>query len=44
MHCFIYIDLPLDLAKFGVVVCKAFMLNCKGGQVVHRYMCIVLYI
>ena len=32
-------------AKFGVTVCKAFMLNWRkgGGSICHRYMCIVLY-
>ena len=30
-------------AKFGVVVLKAYILNCKG-VICHRYMCIVLYI
>ena len=31
-------------AKFGVVVCKASMLNWPGGSICHGYMCIVLYI
>ena len=29
-------------AKFGVVVCKASMVNCRGA-ICHGYMCIVLY-
>ena len=29
-------------AKFGVAVCKASMLNCRGA-ICHGYMCIVLY-
>ena len=43
MHCFIYINLPLDCAKFGVVVIKASMLNCNGGQVVIG-ICALFYI
>ena len=31
-------------AKFGVVVFKASMLDCKGALICHSYMCIVLYI
>ena len=30
-------------AKFGVMVLKAYMLNCKG-VICHRYICIVLYL
>ena len=31
-------------ATFGVVVFKASMLDCLGGQICHGYMCIVLHI
>ena len=33
MHCSIYIYIfrsAMRCAKFGVAVCKAFMLNCRG--------------
>ena len=45
MHCFIYIDLPLDWChRFGVVVLKASMLNCKGGQTLVIGICALFYI
>ena len=43
MHCFIYRDLPLAFDRFGVVVLKASMLNCKGGKVVIG-ICALFYI
>ena len=39
---YIYIYIYIS-AKFGVVVLKAYMLDCKG-VICHRYMCIVLYL
>ena len=34
----------ISCAKFGVAVFKASMLNWRGPDIGHRYMCIVLYI
>ena len=34
----------ISCAKFGVVVFKASMLDWRGADFGHRYMCIVLYI
>ena len=44
MHLYIYIyRSAMRCAKFGVAVCKASMLDCRGS-ICHGYMCIVLYI
>ena len=41
---YIYIYLPLDCAKFGVVVIMASMLDCKGGQTLVIGICALFYI
>ena len=41
IYAFFYI---YTSAKFGGMVLKAYMLDCKGGVICHRYICNVLYL